>query len=129
MSGVFLHKIYIDLKEGEYKLAVKETVMMWFCKPCRTTDKKNCVKDVEIKKRFSELKKTYGEQMVKWRKEIEDSISVISNRGCDESDVRRIVMEELNRSHGDKLQPAASTPKPKTAIKEQVITEMEDRKK
>ena len=97
---------------------------MWFCGPCKGKVEKNIVIALKIEERCNAI-----------IREFEDRLSSLENEifsKCNESDVQRIVREEINNNKTDiNSATAAFDNQPKTEPKTtvtSVITEINERK-
>ncbi|XP_033729737.1 uncharacterized protein LOC117318912 [Pecten maximus] len=111
----------LDKGDNEYTVLSKSNAM-WFCAPCRVHIEKNINNDKMIEQKCKEIMNEFEERITT----IEEALK----NKCDERKVRDIIKEELaSGTKGDTPQESTTTQQKATSNTQEVLTELEDRKK
>lgn len=101
----------------EYDILCKSD-SMWFCGPCKGIVERNIVTDLKIEARCSEIVKEFEQRMAAIEKDMLTK--------CNESDVRKIVQEELKSKPTTEIMYPNGVVHPETTVTE-VISEINER--
>ncbi|XP_069109401.1 uncharacterized protein MCAP_0864-like [Argopecten irradians] len=110
----------LDKGDNEYAVLSKSNAM-WFCAPCRVHIEKNINNEKMIEQKCKEIMNEFETRITQIESELKNK--------CDENKVRDIIKEEMATGVNRETQ-SLSTEAPKTTTNTQeVLSELEDRKK
>lgn len=109
----------LNKSDEEYKILSKSD-SMWFCGPCKSIIERNIVTDLKIEERCNEIVRDFEMRLA--------SIESDLRTKCNESDVRKIVQDELKIQNETKSQTAveSNATAPENTVTE-VISEINER--
>ena len=107
--------------DDEYRI-LQDSHLMWFCGPCKVIIKKNIATDLEIEQRCNAIMQMHDSRI--------QNLEEIINTKCDESKVREIIKEALEKPSVKSWATAVQdgSQEPNKDLNTQIFSKMNDRK-